>query len=72
MAKNMMLVTGEEEFLDNAKLQARLLWKRHFLKALMKSPGDPTLAIFRIPKGEAWLWSMAENMRAAETPGIEF
>jgi hypothetical protein len=39
---------------------------------LMKSPSDPVLAIFRIPKGEAWFWSMAENMREAEIPRIKF
>ena len=72
MAKNMMRVTGEVEFLDNAKLRARLLEERPFLKALMKSPSDPVLAIFRIPKGEAWFWSMAENMREAEIPRIKF
>ena len=72
MAKNMMRVTGEVEFLDNAKLRARLLEERPFLKALMKSPSDPVLAIFRIPKGEAWFWSMAENMREGEIPRIMF
>ena len=54
------------------KLRARLLEERPFLKALMKSPSDPVLAIFRIPKGEAWFWSMAENMREAEIPRIKF
>jgi pyridoxamine 5'-phosphate oxidase len=60
------------EFLEDADLRARLLEERPFLKALMKSPGDPVLAIFRIPKGEAWFWSMAENMREAEIPRIKF
>jgi len=72
MAKNMMRVTGEVEFLDNARLRARLLEERPFLKALMKSPSDPVLAIFRIPKGKAWFWSMAENMREREIPRIDF
>jgi uncharacterized pyridoxamine 5'-phosphate oxidase family protein len=72
MAKNMMRVTGEVEFLDNARLRARLLEERPFLKALMKNPSDPVLAIFRIPKGKAWFWSMAENMREAEIPRIDF
>jgi pyridoxamine 5'-phosphate oxidase len=65
-------VTGEVEFLDNPKLRSRLLEERPFLKALMKSPSDPIMAIFRIPKGEAWFWSMAENMREAEIPRIMF
>jgi pyridoxamine 5'-phosphate oxidase len=72
MARNMMRVAGEVEFLDDTNLCARLLEERPFLKALMKSPSDPVLAIFRIPKGEAWFWSMAENMREAEIPRIKF
>jgi pyridoxamine 5'-phosphate oxidase len=72
MAKNMMRLTGEVEFLDYSKLRARLLEERPFLKSLMKSPSDPVLAIFRIARGEAWFWSMAENMREAEIPRIKF
>jgi pyridoxamine 5'-phosphate oxidase len=72
MARNMMRVAGEVEFLDDANLRARLLEERPFLKALMKSSSDPVLAIFRIPKGEAWFWSMAENMRETEIPRINF
>ena len=72
MAKNMMRVTGEVEFLDNPKIRDRLLEERPFLRALMKSPNDTVLAIFRIPKGEAWFWSMAENMREAEIPRVRF
>jgi pyridoxamine 5'-phosphate oxidase len=72
MARNMMRVAGEVEFLDDADLRARLLEERPFLKALMNSPSDPVLAIFRIPEGEAWFWSMAENMREAEIPRIKF
>jgi pyridoxamine 5'-phosphate oxidase len=72
MAKNMMRVTGEVEFLDNQSIRDRLLNERHFLKALMKSPNDTVLAIFRIPKGEAWFWSMDENMREAEVPRVRF
>lgn len=72
MAKNMMRVTGEVEFLDNPQLRARLLAERPFLKAMLRSPSDPMLAIFRIPKGEAWFWSMAENMKESEIPRITF
>jgi uncharacterized pyridoxamine 5'-phosphate oxidase family protein len=68
----MMRVTGEVEFLDNSKLRARLLEERPFLKAYMKSPDDPLLAIFRIPKGEAWFWSMADNLRESEVPRVRF
>ncbi len=68
----MMRVTGEVEFLDNSNLRSRLLSERPFLKAYMKSPDDPLLAIFRIPKGDAWFWTMAENLRESEVPRVRF
>ena len=72
MARNMMRVTGEVESLNDPALRARLLEERSFLKALVKRPDDPLLAVFRIPNGEAWFWSMAENMREAQIPRIRF
>ena len=72
MAKNMMRVTGEVESLDRPDLRARLLEERPFLKALISGPEDKTLAIFRIAHGDAWFWSMLENMKEAEIPRIKF
>ncbi len=68
----MMRLAGEVEFLDNPELRARLLDERPFLKAIVKGPDDPTLAVFRIPRGEAWFWTMAENTRESEIPRIQF
>lgn len=68
----MMRVTGEAEFLDNTNLRARLLEERPFLKAYMKSPEDPLLAIFRIPKGEAQFWTMADNLNESLAPRVKF
>ena len=53
-------------------LRLRLLEERPFLKALVKGPDDPLLTIFRIPHGEAYFWTMADNMREAEVPRIKF
>ncbi len=68
----MMRVTGEIEFLDNSDLRSRLLAERPFLKIYVKSADDPLLAIFRIPRGEAWFWTMAENLRETEVPRVRF
>jgi uncharacterized pyridoxamine 5'-phosphate oxidase family protein len=72
MKMNMMRVTGEVEFLDNPDLKARLVEERPFLKGIIKRPNDPVLTIFRIPRGEAWFWSMADNLKEAEIPRIKF
>ncbi len=48
--KSMMRVTGRVEFADDPHLRARLLEERPFLKAFIKNPNDPMLAIFRIPE----------------------
>lgn len=68
----MMRLTGEVEFLDDSDLRARLLEDRPFLKAFMKGPDNPLLAIFRIPRGEAWFWTMADNLKESEVPRIRF
>lgn len=68
----MMRLTGEVEFLDSIDLKKRLVSERPFLRAIVKGPDDPLLTIFRIPKGEAHFWTMAENMRESEVPRIRF
>lgn len=70
--EKMMRVSGEAEFLDNPRLRARLLEERPFLKAFVKGPNDDLLTIFRIPRGEAWFWTMAENLKETEIPRIRF
>lgn len=72
MATSMMRVAGKVEFLDDPKLKARLMEERPFLKALVIGPDDPALVVFRIAHGEAWFWSMADNMRESEIPRIKF
>lgn len=72
MAKNMMRVTGKAEFVEDDRLKARLLEERPFLKAIVKGPNDPMLAILRIHEGEAHFWSMTDNLREADIPRIKF
>ena len=67
-----MRVTGEVEFLDDIDLRTRLLEDRPFLKAFIKGPEDPLLVVFRIYKGEAYFWTMADSMKEAEIERIKF
>jgi pyridoxamine 5'-phosphate oxidase len=69
----MMRVTGKAEFVDDAVLKSKALADRPFLKAMgIKGPEDPLLAIFRVYSGEAYFWTMANNMKEAEIKRIKF
>lgn len=69
----MLRVTGEVEFLNDPALKARLLDERPFLLAIgAGSPENQLLAIFRVPHGEAWFWSMAKNLCEAEIERVRF
>ena len=71
-AGKVMRVTGEIEFLDDIDLRTQLLEDRPFLKAFIKGPEDPLLVVFRIYKGEAYFWTMADSMKEAELERIKF
>ena len=69
----MLRVAGKAEFLNDRALKTRLLEERPFLKDMgIGSPDHPGLAVFRIGKGEAWLWTMANNNREAEAERVRF
>jgi uncharacterized pyridoxamine 5'-phosphate oxidase family protein len=57
----MLRVTGNVEFLDDPKLKVKVIEDRQFLKAMGMTASSPGLVIFRIPKGEAYFWSMETN-----------
>lgn len=67
----MLRVTGEAEFLDDAEMRDCLLEQRPFLKALGDDPAE-YLAIFRVGRGEAWFWTMADNLREDAIPRWTF
>jgi pyridoxamine 5'-phosphate oxidase len=72
-AGRMMRVTGKVEFLENKSLEERLYRDRPWVKDLMKSaPKDARLAMFRIAHGEAYFWTMENNMREREAPRVKF
>jgi len=72
-AGKQMRITGEIEFLDDMALKKKVLEERSFLKAYgIEKPEDPLLVVFRIHKGEAFFWTMANNMKESEIERISF
>ena len=73
-AKIVMRVTGEIEFIDDLKIKARILEDRPYLKMVIgiAKPDDPRLSVFRIYKGEAFFWSMANSTKESKIPRIKF
>jgi len=72
-AGTMMRVTGKVEFLLDATLEERLFRDRPWVKDLMKmAQKDSRLAMFRVAHGEAYFWTMANNLREGDAPRIKF
>ena len=69
----MMRVAGAVEFLDDAALRERLVGDRPWLLQIgLSGPADAKLAVFRVAHGEAYFWTMENNMREAEAPRVRF
>jgi len=72
-AGTMLRVAGKVEWVTDLVLKSRVLEERPFLKALgVKGPEDPLLALFCLRSGEAYFWTMAQNMKEAEIERIRF
>jgi len=70
---NMLRVTGKIDFIDDIAIRTSFYKERDFLKGLgVKGPEDPLLMVFAIRKGEAFFWTMADNMKEASIPRIKF
>jgi pyridoxamine 5'-phosphate oxidase len=68
-----MRVRGEIEFVDDLELKAKLIEERPFFKALgIEKPDDPLFVLFCVKKGEAFFWTMADNMKESEIEKIRF
>jgi pyridoxamine 5'-phosphate oxidase len=66
-------VTGKAEFIDDMNLKKKVFAERPFLKEMgINTPEDARLIIFRISKGEAYFWTMADSMKEADIPRIKF
>ena len=68
-----MRVSGEVEFCDDIELKAKLLEERPFLKSLgIEAPNDPMFVLLRLSRGEAFFWTMQNNMKESEIERIVF
>jgi len=66
-----MRVNGEIEFVNDLELKAKLIKERPFFKAIgILKPDDPLFVLFRVKKGEAFFWTMADNMKESEIEKI--
>jgi len=71
--RRMMRIRGMVEFLESKSLEERLSKDRPWVKDLLKSaPKEAQLAMFRIAHGEAYFWTMENNMRERDTPPVKF
>ncbi|MCM2466872.1 pyridoxamine 5'-phosphate oxidase family protein [Methanoculleus oceani] len=69
----MMRVAGAVEFVEDAALKERLVKERPWLLQIgVSGPNDPHLAVFRVAHGEAYFWTLEQNMREAEAPRVRF
>ena len=72
-AGTMMRVAGKVEFLEDKALEERLYRDRPWVNDLMKTaPKGGSVAIFRVTHGEAYFWTMADNMRERDAPRVKF
>ena len=68
-----MRVSGKAEFIDDMKLRTKAFEERPHIRAGgVKSPEDPLLSVLAIRNGEAYFWTMADNMKEAEIPRVKF
>ena len=67
-----MRVTGKVEFVNDESLKRRVLEEREFLNDFIHGPEDPLLIIFRVSSGEAYFWTMANNMKESMIERLRF
>ncbi len=70
MIGSMMRVEGKAEFVDDRAVKERVLEERPFLRSFGFTPDSPELVIFRIPRGRAHFWTMANNLSPKEYIGF--
>ena len=72
-AGTMMPVAGSVEFLSDKVLEERLYQDRPRVKDLAAAgPAGTEVAMFRVAHGEAYFWTMADNMRGRDAPRVKF
>jgi pyridoxamine 5'-phosphate oxidase len=66
MIGTMLRISGEVEFVNDLKLKEKALDDRPFLKKYGITSDSPKLVIFRIAHGEAYFWTMENNLSPKE------
>lgn len=70
MIGTMLRISGKVEFLTDSKLKEKALLDRPFLKNFGITIDSPKLVLFRIGHGQAFFWTMENNLKPKEI--IEF
>jgi len=70
MIGTMLRISGKIEFLTDSKLKKKALLDRPFLKGFGLKSDSPKLVLFRIGHGQAYFWTMENNLKPKEI--IEF
>lgn len=68
----MLRVSGKTQFVTDKALRKRILAERKFLQDFIKTPDDPLLVLFKVYTGEAYLWTMANNMKEDKIKRVKF
>jgi uncharacterized pyridoxamine 5'-phosphate oxidase family protein len=59
----MLRIAGEIEFIEDRDMKKKCLEDRPFLKGFGLTADSPELIIFRVGKGQAHFWTMADNLK---------
>ena len=66
-------VYGKAKIITDNKIRAKCIKERPFVKNFgITEPSNPLLAVFQVYTGEAYFWTMADNMKEAGLPRIKF
>jgi len=63
MIGTMLRISGEVEFLTDSKLKEKTLLDRPFLKSFGITSESQKLVLFRIGHGQAYFWTMENNLK---------
>lgn len=70
MIGTMLRIAGKTEFLTDSELKEKAILDRPFLKSFGLTSDSPELVLFRIAHGQAYFWTMENNLKPKEI--IEF
>ena len=66
-------VSGKVKFITDSKIRAKCIEEWSFVKDFgITEPSNPLLAVFHLSTGEAYFWTMANNMKEAQIKRVKF